>query len=137
MQSYLHEFEMWVLMVKLGSDSKEFKSSPGFQIYKDKELDIRVPQGSKQVVGSANKIIAKKESLIKNINSLIANQKEYARYSTTIDGKTYKLNDFMNAAIREQELWYEDMKDAANVGKNFTGEKDCSKYSPWKMGRFI
>ncbi len=119
-------WEMWITAIQLGSDSPEFKQSKSAEVYAERGIKTVVPKGSQQVVAATENILAQEKSFNEAISSLIKNQNEYASHSVNWNGTTYKLDDFLNKAEQELNLWYEEVKAAANTDTKFSGNRDFS-----------
>lgn len=124
LNKYIADFTMYYSMIKFGTDSQEFKKSESGEIYAKENLKLTVVRGSSQVVTFIDQVIPKKESLVKNVNGLVTDQKDYIKYAAVIDGKVYRLDDLLNLAQQEENGWYKQLKDAANSGNTFTGNTD-------------
>ncbi|RJP57026.1 MAG: methyl-accepting chemotaxis protein [Candidatus Auribacter fodinae] len=132
--SELGEWEMWLAMIQLGSDSAEFKQTGSAEVYAQRNIKVLVPKGSADVVGAAQGVLSQKDSFNRTISSLISNQNEYASHSVQWNGDTYKLDDFLNKAEYELAVWYEELKAAANAGKKFSGNTD---YRTTMLGNWV
>ena len=125
--SKLDEFDMWTSMLKYGTNSEEFKKSRSGKLFQKLKINISISQGSEKIQTVLNKVL--KESVVfkKNLNELIAAQKDYLSYSVTIKNKNYPLPVFLNIVNKEHDEWVISLNDAVTVVQLFKGNMDPAK----------
>jgi methyl-accepting chemotaxis protein len=121
------EFDMWVSMLKLGTDSEKFKNSNPGAIYKKNNLKIIIPQGSAAILEKVDNVL--KESIIfrASCRDLVSAHNEYLAYSMVLGDKNYDLPSFLRI-LREDHLdWIKGLLDAVNATNVFRGITDPKK----------
>ncbi len=128
LSSNLDEFDMWISMVQIGTESPEFQNSPHGQMYKDHQLKVVTPKGSEQMLQVVSQIRKESTGLRKTVNELVQAHNRYVSYLvTTGSGDIYPLPGFLNLVQRFQVDWVQTFKDAVNIEGQFTGETDPKK----------
>ncbi len=125
--SKLDEYDMWLSMLKYGTDSEAFiKSRPG-KLFRQLRIRTQVSRGSKRIQEVLNKAL--KESIVfkKNSNDLIKAQGNYLSYSVIIDSQSYSLPVFLNKAQQEFDDWAENLEGAVEMVTLFEGNIDPEK----------
>lgn len=128
------EFDMWLSMIKYGSDSDEFKNSRSGAFYKKKHFNISVPKGSDEILSAVDKIIKKGDLLKKNGKAIISAQREYASYSVPVDNNYYTLPVFLDLAWLANIRWQKQLKSSVEIVTPFSGNTDPSK---GMLGHFL
>ncbi len=123
----LDEFDMWVSMLRYGSNSDEFIKSKSGSLYKQKGLNIIVSQGSEEMISLLRNITKESENLSANTADLTQTQQTFNSYLVRVDGKIYPLPAFLNLAQRNHLEWVKQLKDAVNIETIFTGITDSEK----------
>ncbi|MCP3901369.1 MAG: methyl-accepting chemotaxis protein, partial [Desulfobacteraceae bacterium] len=125
--SKLDEYDMWLAMLQLGSDSEKFQKSKSGKLYKKLKINTNVPKGSEKTQLILNKVL--KESVVfkKNTIDLIQAQKDYLSYSVTNDNKNYPLPVYLSLANREHDEWLAGLNDAVIIITPFKGNMDPKK----------
>ncbi|MCP4672115.1 MAG: methyl-accepting chemotaxis protein [Desulfobacula sp.] len=123
----LDEFDMWINMIKHGSDSDVFKKSSYGADYKKNNLDIIVPMGSKQIILIVDKTLKESKVFRKKCMDLIVAHKECLKYSVTIDKKNYDLPSYLRILQQHHADWVDALKGAVDIITPFNGETDPKK----------
>ncbi|MCB2183346.1 MAG: hypothetical protein KQH63_15030 [Desulfobulbaceae bacterium] len=121
---HLDKFDMWISMLKNGTDSNEFKQSNAEKIYTAMQLNISVPKGSKDMLAQIDQVAKQSTNLRKDINHLVESHKKFVHYSVTVANRNYPLPAFLNLAQRHHLDWYKQLKDTINTETTFTGETE-------------
>ncbi|MCP3940654.1 MAG: HAMP domain-containing protein [Desulfobacteraceae bacterium] len=123
----LNEFDMWISMLKLGTNSEKFKKSKAGNIYKQNRLSIVVPRASKEILAKVDNLL--KESIIfrANCNELVLAHNQYLSYSVTLEGKNYDLPSFLRVLREDHENWFKSLNDVVNIIVPFKGNLDPKK----------
>ncbi|MDR3630983.1 MAG: methyl-accepting chemotaxis protein [Desulfocapsaceae bacterium] len=119
----LDEFDMWISMLRFGTESKEFKDSTFGRIYARKGTGVVTPKGSEKIQQVTQGIMQESANLRGNTADLIRAHQEYASYAViTKDKKIYSLPSFLDLTQRLQSEWVQQLKDAAAMEAVFAGE---------------
>lgn len=118
------EFDMWISMIKLGSNSENFKISSHKKTYDKKDLKIIVPQGSSKILTKVVKILDESVVFRKNCEELMSARNDFLSYSVTQAGKSYDLPSFLRIIFEEHAFWVKSLRDAANAAEIFKGNTD-------------
>ncbi len=123
----LDEYDMWLSMLQLGTDSEKFQKSKSGKLYKKLKINTNVPKGSEKIQKVLTKTL--KESIIfkKNSNDLIAAHNNYLDYSVTINNRNYSLPVFLNMANKAHDEWIESLNGAVTIITPFKGNMDPKK----------
>ena len=114
----LMDFNMWISMVLLGTESSEFKAGPAGEMYRHDGLDIVVPQGTPEMIALANRADEYHETFTSNAEALKeARNKELAAYASLDESMVIFDGSFaeIDRALEEYEIAQENFadKDAA------------------------
>ncbi len=123
----LDEFDMWLSMLKNGTESEKFIKSESGKLFKKLKIKMRVPRGSKAIQSVLDKAVKKAIVFKSNCKDLVAAQKNYLSYSVTIKEKNYELPLFLLLAQKEHLNWFSRLYDAVMVITPFEGNTDPSK----------
>jgi methyl-accepting chemotaxis protein len=123
--AYLDEFDMWITMLRHGTESQDFKNSRFGSLYAGKGRGIVTPKGSQTIQQVTEKILQESANLRSDTTDLVRAHKEYTSYAVvTRDGKIHPLPSFLNLTQRLQTEWVQQLKDAANMEAVFHGDTD-------------
>lgn len=125
--SHLDDFSMWTTMLRLGTESPEFKNSPAGQLYTSRKLNIILPKLSGALTQAVVDIESQGVAFRERCNELFAAQRQYAQYAVNARGSVHTLPDFLNQAELYHLDWIKQLKDAVNIETTFTGETDPAK----------
>ena len=127
LQVKLDEFDMWLAMLEHGTLSDEFTKSSSYSHYKRLQLDIIVPQSSKELLEIIGNV--KKESAIfrKGCTDLMNAHNQYLSYSVVAQGKNYDLPTYLLMLQRDQIDWLKALEDAVNIVTPFSENTDPKK----------
>jgi len=123
----LDEFDMWMAMVKYGTSSDKFKKSNSYKTYKKLGLTINVPQSSKELLESADKVSQKGISFRQGSTDLIKAHDAYLSYSVTEGGKNHDLPFFMMLLQKEHAKDYNMIENAVVAVIPYKGNTDPAK----------
>lgn len=124
---HLDEFDMWLTMLRLGTDSPEFKESPAGQFYASQQLSIILPKLSGSLTQTVVDIAAQGLAFREISKELFLAQRQYAQYAVHAQGGIYTLPAFLDMAELYHLDWIRQLKDAVNIETTFTGEIDPAK----------
>ena len=124
---HIGDFDMFISMVKYGTESKEFKNSPAGRMYVKDGLNIKVPRGTDEMLALVE-IISEDQLIFSNkARELMETHKKRVQYSFTYNGVHYDLSGFLYAADLKHRKWFEQLQDAVEYEIDFTGELDPTK----------
>jgi len=126
---YLGDFDMFISMVKYGTESEEFKNSPAGKMYVKDGLDIKVFRGNDEVLALVEKITGHQSVFADKAKDLIAQHKKRVQYSFTYNNIHYDLSDFLYKVDLNHRRWFEELKNAVEYGMDFKGNLDPTKCS--------
>jgi methyl-accepting chemotaxis protein len=120
------DFQMWMQMPTLGTDSGEFLNSEIGKNYVRRHLTIVVPKSSSAQVIELTK---KEQDLIKDLQSVVARAKEVQRAYVAdmvvrIDGQAIEMSDYVPKVKLDFIDWNSALQDAGEIGTKFTGITD-------------
>ncbi|HID29339.1 MAG TPA: hypothetical protein EYP19_04970, partial [Desulfobacterales bacterium] len=124
---YLGDFDMFLSMVRHGTDSEEFKNSAAGKMYAKDRLTIEVPRGSDEMVDLVEKIGAHQSVFATKARELVETHKKRVQYSFTHQGVHYDLSGFLYAGDLKHRRWFEQLQNAVEYEVDFTGELDPTK----------
>jgi len=127
LQEEISDLEMWIAAIRLGSETAEFRNSPEGRRFTGRNLSVKVPRGSEHMQKIIEEIIAQKETLKRQLKTAIIQQKEIAKYSIVLEGKSYDLVSLFYQAIAEQTRWQAALKMAVVSETIFSGTKKLSE----------
>ncbi|MFH1215146.1 MAG: methyl-accepting chemotaxis protein [Pseudomonadota bacterium] len=125
--SVLDEFDMWIGMIQLGSNTPEFSDSSFAATYKEKGITTVIPRGTDEIVAVATKILASSASFRERLNILLQAHQEAANYAVSHGGNMIALPTFLTLAQYEYMLWVKALSDAVAIETLFTGETNPQK----------
>ncbi|MGA1823623.1 MAG: methyl-accepting chemotaxis protein [bacterium] len=130
---YLGDFDMFVSMVKYGTESEEFKKSPAGAMYVKDGLDIRVPRGTGNMQELINKIEADEALLSGSVANLIKTHNDRVQYTFFYNGVSYDLSGFLYAADVKHRHWLKSLQESVEYETQFSGATDPTKcfYGKW------
>ncbi len=121
------EFDMWVTMLKLGTDSEKFKKSDSGGIYTKNNLKIIVPRVSAAILEKVDYVLEESAIFRASCQDLVAAHNEYLSYSVTLEGKNYDLPSFLRILREDHQNWVKTLLDAVNAENHFKGVTDPQK----------
>ena len=124
---YISDFDMYISMVKYGTESEEFKSSPAGKMYATEGLDIKVSPGTEEMQALVEKISQHQLIFTNMAKELIENHKKRVQYSFIFDNVYYDLPAFFYSADIKHRRWFEQLQNAVEYEVDFTGETDPTK----------
>ncbi len=108
--SKLDEFDMWVTMLELGSSSERFEKTISAKVYKKLQLNIEVPQSSKDLLITVTKVKKESISFKKSVTDLITAHNENLKYTVTVDGDNYNLPTYILLLQQYQAAWFKSLE---------------------------
>ncbi len=123
----LDEFDMWIGMIRLGSNTPEFADSGFAATYKEKRMTSVIPKGTDQICALADKILTNSSSFRDRLNTLLHGHQESTQYAVSQGGNIITLPTFLTLAQHEYMLWVKALSDAVSIETIFTGETDPQK----------
>ena len=124
---YIGDFDMYISMVKYGTDSEEFKNSPAGEMYVKDGLGIKVPRGTDELIALAEKISEQQSVFTDKAGKLVEVHKKRVQYSFIYNGVHYDLSAFLYAVDTKHRRWFEQLKNSVEYEADFTGEVDPTK----------
>ncbi|MEA1969524.1 MAG: methyl-accepting chemotaxis protein [Thermodesulfobacteriota bacterium] len=123
----LDKCDMWLAMLKMGTESDKFKKSMYGKLYNKNNLKISFHKVSKEMLAMVNKALEKNAVFKKNCLNLIETHNNYTAYSVTIDKKNYTLPVFLNIIQRKHLDWLKMLQDAVTGNNPFKENIDPEK----------
>jgi len=123
----LDEFEMWMNMIQMGSDSENFKKSASGNIYSQLKLDIKVPKGSDTINTLVQQTLKEKEVFKKSCEDYILTHNKYLGYSVTQNDRNYDLPSYIRILQQGFDDWLNGLNDAVNIVTPFLLNTDPQK----------
>ncbi len=127
LSTQLDELNMWLSMIRYGSDSDAFKNSSAGALYKKKNLKIIVPKGSEKIIGVVTDAIKKSIAFKKDCMKIIKVHREYAAYSVPVGNQYYTLPVFLDLAWLDNVKWQDKLKASVDIVTPFSGNTDPAK----------
>jgi methyl-accepting chemotaxis protein len=127
LNTHLDEFGMWIAVIRMGTDSDEFRQGQFGALYAKKGLQLKVQPGTKKIQLTADSILTNFDKLRLHSNALLTAHRKYVRYLIKIGDQNLTIPNFLNLAQREHLEWIKQLKDAVNIETTFTGETDPLK----------
>ena len=113
-EEFIGDFDMWISMVRYGTESPEFRSSSAGKMYQKDGIDLVVPKGHPEMVALADEADEYHETFSENARALVtARKEELASYSALDKGMEIFDNDFsvIDKAMEEYEVNVKDWSD--------------------------
>jgi methyl-accepting chemotaxis protein len=124
----LMDFAMWTEMPIHGSESQLFKDSDAGRNYVKLGLDVRVPEGSPEILKIVKKQQSKQRKLADIVQATIEQQQIYVKdFIVKVDGKYEPLSEFILRARLDFIDWNNALEDAGSIGTKFTKTMDPRK----------
>jgi len=124
---HLGDFDMFISMVKYGTESEEFKNSPSGEMYVKDGLKIIVPRGNEEMLALVEQISEYQTVFGDKAKELVETHNDRVQYSFTYNDIHYDLSGFLYSADVKHRRWFEDLEKAVEYGVDFTGELDHTK----------
>ncbi len=121
------DFDMWISMVKLGTESSEFKMSEAGQMYVKDGLDLVVKKGTDAMTALAAKSDEIHERFTENTELLIKEHARRLEYGFEYGGKRWDFSDFITRVELLHVKWIDQLNRQASAGEQFTGQTDPTK----------
>lgn len=133
---YLEDFKMWLSMIRYGTGSAEFQSSPEGEMYRKDGLNIVVSQGSEAMLALIEKAYESYEHLDELLGEVKAHQQHMLGYTQTVAGEKMLMKDYAVRKENDHLLWVKKLSIAATTNAPFTGELDFHKcaFGKWYDG---
>ncbi len=131
---YLEEFDMFLRMIKYGTESDEFKNSPAGEIYVKNGLDIVVPRGSDEMQALVQEIETYQKVFDEKAKELVIVHKNRTQYNFTYRDVNYDFPGFLYEAEKKHLEWRKDLNNAVEYDIDFKGEPDPTMcfYGAWQ-----
>ncbi len=123
--SLLDEFDMWITMLKLGTESDTFQKSKSGDVYKKNNLKIIVPKGSIAILAKVENVLKEIATFRTSTNELMLAHNEYLSYSITFEDKNYDLPSYLRILNEYHLNWIKSLQDAINAIVLFKGATDA------------
>ena len=127
LSAQIDELNMWLLMIKYGSDSQEFQNSSAGALYNKKQMSIVVPKGSEDILGTTTKIIKESNIFKKYCKEIMKIHRKYVAYSFSVNNHYYTLPVFLDVAWLDNIKWQSALKSSVDIVTPFSGNTDPSK----------
>lgn len=122
----MQEFNMWLRMPLLSTESEQFKKEFG-KTYKDLNLNIKVPKANPSVEKIVTEVLEFDKEISLALADLSNAQKKFSQYIVTLDGEEMYLDDFARMAFLDYLDWAAALQDAINIGTKFEYTTDPKK----------
>jgi len=123
----IEDFDMFLAMVELGTESGEFRNSPAGKMYVKDGLTLNVPRGNDEMLD----IITLTRSIQQTYNERLTELKEIhpqkAEHHFTFEDNTYTLSYFLNKTSAQHAAWVKQLEEAVEYGVEFKGQLDPTK----------
>ncbi len=131
---YLEDFDMFLRMVKYGTESDEFKNSPAGEMYVKDGLDIVVPRGNDEMQALVQEIETHQKVFDEKAKELVTAHKNRAQYSFTYRDVNYDLAGFLYEAEKKHRKWENDLNNAVEYEIDFKGESNPKRcfFGAWQ-----
>ena len=126
---HIGDFNMFISMIKHGTESEEFKNSPAGEMYTRDGLNIKVPRGTGEMLALVERISEQQSVFADMAHELLEIHKNRVQYSFNHDGVHYDLPAFLYFVDLDHRKWLEQLKNAVDYEVDFTGELDPTKCS--------
>ncbi len=121
----LLDFQMWMQLPILGSDSEAFRNSDAGKNYTQKGIALRVPKASASIIEIAKKQEAQLKDLMETVAKTKTIQQAYVKDMVVrIDGFPVEIAEFVSQAKLDFIDWNEALEDAGLIGTKFTKTTD-------------
>ncbi|MFH1155731.1 MAG: methyl-accepting chemotaxis protein [Pseudomonadota bacterium] len=127
LKEHLDDFDMWMAMLRYGTNDEQFLKGNAGVLYKKRNLTLIVPKCSPALQEIATRIQSETGIFHQNCEELILAHRKYLSYSVDLDDKNYALPVFLNIAQQQHLAWVKQLEDAVNIVTTFTGETDPAK----------
>lgn len=125
MRTSIEDFNMWVAMIRYGTESSEFTNSEFQRLYQNAGIDIVVPKkGSPEVIEHIDTADDYHEQFEENSEMLVKNREEQLKYNFTYADKSWNFEEFLYLIELQHKEWIEELSDAVTAGTSFTGQTD-------------
>ncbi len=124
---HLGDFDMFISMVKYGTESEEFKNSPAGEMYVKDGLNIKVPRGNDEMLALVEQISEHQAVFADKAKELVETHNKRVQYSFNYNDIHYDLSGFLYSADVKHRRWFETLKNAVEYEVDFTGELDHTK----------
>ena len=126
-EEYLGDFDMFVALIRHGSESTEFKNSPAGAMYVKDEIDMIVPQGSPPMLELIEKIDPLQKNFVQKAREMMAVHQDKQRYFFSVDDNRYSIETFFYEVIDSHRNWFKNLEMAVEYEVDFGGELDPAK----------
>ncbi len=121
------DFNMYLAMIKFGTDSPEFKNSPGGERYLEKKLDMVVIKGSPAIIELLEKMKIVQGLMAVKAEEMMAAHREKLHYFFNYEGQNFSLLSFFYEADVQHRNWYHNLETSIQYDLEFSGELDPAK----------
>ncbi len=130
----IEDFDMFMAMVRYGTESEAFKNSPAGEMYVKDGIDLVVYPGNAKMQAIVEEADATHLVFEKKAFELIDAHNHRMGYHSQIDGKTYNLFEVFAIADVMHRRWVEQLENAVEYEIEFTGQLDPAQcwYGRWR-----
>ncbi len=120
----LDVFDMWILGIKYGTESEEFRGSDAGTLYDSMGIDAIIPEGTAEMKTVAQKVDEKRDEFAAVAERVMAAHDLRVSYSFTYQGTYYDISQYLSVVENKHKDWLDQLYDAAISGTRFTGNTD-------------
>ena len=123
----LAELDMYIAMIKYGTDSDEFKNSPAGKRYSDHKLDLVVPKGSPAIQKLLDKMSLVHNMMAEKSGGMMQAHRRKMEYFFEYGGKSFSVLSFLYESDIQHRNWLQTLATAVKYDLDFEGELDPAK----------
>ncbi len=130
---YLGDFDMFINMVRHGTESDEFRNSPSGAMFINDGLDLKVPRGSAEMQALIEEIAQQQAIFTEKALELIKVHHAKVSYSFTYNETDYDLPTFLYEVDLRLRRWADSIKASVEFGVPVTGDTNpkTSFFGAW------
>ena len=121
---YLGDLDMFLAMVRHGTDSEAFKNSPAGAMYVKDGVTIRTPQGNPEMLALLDRISKDKSVFDESAREIIDLHKKKVLYYLSFEGQMSSLVEFLYKIDIQHRRWITALENAVEYEVDFTGATD-------------
>ncbi len=123
----LSDLEMYLQMLKYGTENNEFKNSEAGKMYVKDKMTIQVKKSDEEMQIFISQINENLEEIKKEINDIIKIYKDSLSFKFDYEGNEYNLRSFFDAALLKHFDWKDSLIKCVDSTNQFTEQLDPTK----------
>ena len=123
----LAEFDMYIAMIKYGTESAEFKKSPAGKRYENHKLDMVVPKASPVIQKLLQKMQIIQQMMGEKSKEMMAAHRHKMQYFFEYQGDTFSVLSFLYESDIRHRNWLQTLATSVKYDLDFEGELDPAK----------